>query len=238
MRGTELIKTLERSKTSVLSIGDVIKITGKDENYVKVLLNRLVKRKLLTRIEKNKYSLPNQNPFTVAASIIFPSYISFISAYSYYNLTTQIPSTIFIVSLKQRKEILYNKHRIKFVKFSRKRFFGYLKEYVEGKTVFIAEIEKAILDSLSFPKYCPLSETFFVLKEAQLDEVKLLEYSKRLNSGIVAKKLGYLLEVTGRDVYGSLKGLINKKYDLLNSLKPPTTKKSEKWKIIINEALE
>ncbi len=237
MKSAELIKTIEGSKNSVFSIEDIVKISGKDEYYVKVLLNRLVKRKLLARIEKNKYSLPDQNPLTVASSIVIPSYVSFISAYSYYNLTTQIPSTIFIVSLKQRKEILCDGYRIRFVKFSKERFFGYLREYIGGKTVFVAEVEKAILDSLSLPKYCPIPETFSVLKETPLDEVKLLDYSKRFNSAIVAKRLGYLLELAGRDAYDTLKALINKNYELLNPLKPPTSKKSEKWKIIINEAL-
>jgi predicted transcriptional regulator of viral defense system len=238
MRSERLIRILEESKSSIFSLSDIVKVLNKDEKYVKVLLNRLVKKGFLIRIERNKYSLPNQNPFSIASLLVFPSYISFISAYSYYNLTTQIPSTIFTVSLKQKKRIIYSGYEIRFVKFSRERFFGYLREYIESKAVFIAEIEKAILDSLFLPKYCPLSETFLVLKEAKLNYEKLLEYVKKFNSMIVAKRLGYLLESTGIDLYDSLKSLIDKNYEVFNPLKLSVGKKNEKWRLIINEVLE
>jgi predicted transcriptional regulator of viral defense system len=238
MRSDRFIRVLEESKNSVFSLGDLVRALNKDEKYVKVFLNRLVKKDLLVRIERNKYSLPNQNPFSVASLLVFPSYVSFISAYSYYDLTTQIPSTIFIVSLRQKKEVLYGSYRIRFVKFSRKRFFGYLREYVEGKTVFMAEVEKAILDSLFLPKYCPVLETFSALREAKLDYERLLEYVKKFNSRIVAKRLGFLLDSTGTDLYDSLKHLIDKNYEVLNPLKPPAGRKDRRWGLIVNEVLE
>jgi len=104
--------------------------------------------------------------------------------------------------------------------------------------VFVAEIEKAILDSLFLPRYCPISETFHVLREVNLDYEKLFDYVRRFNSKIAAKRLGYLLEVAGIDAYDSLKNLISKNYELLNPLKPPKNERDEKWKIIVNEVLE
>ncbi|MEM3786519.1 MAG: hypothetical protein QXZ59_03975 [Nitrososphaeria archaeon] len=238
MKSFDLIEALKASKNSVFSIEDIIKITNKNENYVKILLNRLIKRNLLNRIEKNKYVLPHQNPYTIASSIIFPSYISFISAYSYYNLTTQMPTTIFIVSLKQKKELSYNNHTLKFIKFAKTRFFGYKKDYFEGKTIFVAELEKAILDSLYLPKYTPIAETFNVIKEAKLEEEKLIDYSKKYNSKVVIKRLGFLLETADKKVPSTFKKMVNKNYELLSPIKPPTGKKDEKWKMIVNEVLE
>jgi len=238
VRSGNTVRVLQDSRISVFSLGELVRILNKDRDYVKVLLNRLVKRGLLVRVERNKYSLPNQNVFSVASLLVFPSYISFISAYSYYSLTTQIPSTVFVVCLKQKKGVLYGGCRIRFVKFSRKRFFGYLREYVGGKTVFIAEIEKAILDSLLLPKYCPMSETFSALREARLDHEKLTGYAGRLGSRAVVKRLGYLLELTGVNLYDSFKNLIDNNYELLNPLKPPAGERIEKWRIIVNEVLE
>ncbi|MEM2920805.1 MAG: hypothetical protein QXF26_00635 [Candidatus Bathyarchaeia archaeon] len=238
MKSEELIKRLKGSRCSVFSLGDIVKISNKDENYVKVLVDRLIKRKLLIRIEKNKYSLPNENPFSVASLLTFPSYVSLISAYSYYGLTTQIPSTVFVVSLRQKREVLYNGYRIKFVKFSRERLFGYSKDYAEGKIVFVAEVEKAILDSLLLPKYCPLTETFNAIREASLNHEKLLDYTRKFNSKVVAKRLGYLLDVVGLDFNSRLRGLVNKNYEPLNPLKPTTGNRDEKWRIVVNEVLE
>lgn len=238
MRSWELTERLRGSKRSVFSIADIAKLSGKDGDYVKLLLHRLTEKGSLVRIEKNKYSLPDLNPLSVASSLTFPCYISFISAYSYYGLTSQIPSTISVVSLRQKKPVPYHGYEIRFIKFSRRRFFGYTREYVEGRTVFIAEPEKAILDSLLLPRYCPISETFSALKEAKLNHEKLLGYVERLNSRIAAKRLGYLLEAANIDLYGSLKNFIGRNYELLNPLKPPTNRRNVKWKIIVNEALE
>ncbi|NHW00003.1 MAG: hypothetical protein HA496_10265 [Thaumarchaeota archaeon] len=238
MKSSDLVRVLQDSRISVFSLGDLVRVLNRDEAYVKVLLNRLVEKGLLVRVERNKYSLPNQSVFSVASLLVYPSYVSFISAYSYYSLTTRIPSTVFVVCLKQKKEVLYGGFRIRFVKFSGERFFGYLREYVEGKTVFIAEVEKAILDSLLLPKYCPVSETFSVLREAKLDHGKLMRYAVRLGSRTVVKRLGYLLELTGVNLYDSFKNLIDNNYGLLNPLKPPAGERNGKWRIIVNEVLE
>lgn len=238
VRSERLIGVLRDSRLSVFSLGDLVRVLNKDEGYVKVLLNRLVERGLLVRVERNKYSLPGQSVFSVASLLVFPSYVSFISAYSYYGLTAQIPSTVFIVCLRQRKEVFYEGCRVRFVKFSRRRFFGYLREYVEGKTVFIAEVEKAVLDSLLLPRYCPVSETFSALREAGLNRERLLEYAVRLGSRAVVKRLGYLLELAGLDLYPFLKSLVDKNYELLNPLKPSVGERVEKWRLIVNEVLE
>jgi predicted transcriptional regulator of viral defense system len=238
MRSDEFLEKLKTSRSSVFSFSELVKILNKEEAYCKTFLNRLRAKGLLVKLEKGKHALPNQNPLLIASTIVFPSYISFISAYSFHGLTTQLPTTIFVVTTKQRKEIFYERNRIKFVTFSKKRFFGYRREFLENKTIFIAEVEKAVLDSLFLQQYAPITETFFALREAKIDREKLLSYARRFGSRVVGKRLGYLLELIGFDCYNELKSLLSKNYELLNPLKPKTKKKDEKWKLIINEVLE
>jgi predicted transcriptional regulator of viral defense system len=235
MKSSEFIEILKNSKNSVFTFSQLATILGKKEEYAKVFINRLAEKGLL-RLERSKYTLKGTNPFLIASNIIFPSYISFISAYSYYNLTTQIPRTFFVVSLKQRKPISFDSNLIQFVKFERFRFFGFKREIIEGKFVFVAEIEKAILDSLYLPKYCSISETFFALKNAKLDLKKLFRYSKEMKSVAVIKRLGYLLEISGIDA-SEIKTSF-KNYSLLNPNLPKKGEKNEKWKLIINEVIE
>ena len=238
MKAEEFVKILNSVKKIVFSINDVTKILYKDSNYCKVFLNRLEKRKLIVKLERNKYVLPSQDPLLVASSIIFPCYISFISAYYFYNITTQIPKTIFVFSKKQRKDLLYEGVRIKFVKFSPQRFFGYKRENLNGKTIFIAEIEKAILDSIFLPQYTSIHETWLALKEGEIKEERIIEYTKRMNSNALAKRLGYLLELNGIDIYSKIKDMIDKNYVKLNQFKARKGEKNKKWKILINEVLE
>lgn len=234
MKTEEIIKELEKLKFPVFTLLDLTKLLNKDENYVKVFIHRLTNKKLL-RIEKNKYALKGTNPFLIATNLLFPSYLSFISAYSYYNLTTQLPRIYYVVTPKQKKEVRYGENLIKFVKFKSSRFFGFKKELLEGKFMFVAEIEKAIVDSLYLPRYCSVSETFSVLKNAELDEEKLLKYADRMNSSAVLQRLGVLLEILGIQLKLRRKF---KNYILLNPTLPKRGEKNERWKVIINEAIE
>ena len=232
----ELIEYLRRLKNPVFSLNDISKITGYDLRYTKVFLSRIVKTGLLVRVEKNKYVVRDTNPLLVASNLIFPSYISFISALGYHNLTLQIPHIIYVVCLRKKKQISYNGYTIKFVRFNRKSFFGYRRELLDGKYLFIGEVEKVILDCLKLPKYCPISEVFYAIKNAKLDMDKLIRYAKKMSSEAVIKRLGYLLEIAGFDA-SKLK-ISFKNYSLLNPLLHSKGPKNKKWKIIVNEVVE
>jgi predicted transcriptional regulator of viral defense system len=98
---------------------------------------------------------------------------------------------------------------------------------LNGKTIFIAEIEKAILDSIFLPQYTSIHETCLALKEGEIKEERIIEYTKRMNSNALAKRLGYLLELNGIDIYSKIKDMIDKNYVKLNPLK---ARKGEKIK--------
>jgi predicted transcriptional regulator of viral defense system len=228
MKSNDFLAKLKLLKKPVFQINDISRILSKDEKYTRVFLKRIENKGLLKRIERGKYAFEDENPFLIASNLIFPAYISFISALSYYSLTTQIPKDIFIVSLRQKKEL----SNIKFIKFNKKRFFGYKKEKINEKFLFIGEIEKVIADSLFLPKYCPLSEVLFALKNAELSNEKLISYSSKM-SRVAMKRLGYLIELANKEI--SIK--VDFKYDLLNPALGLKGEKNKKWKLIINEVL-
>ncbi len=237
MRVLEFVKWLEELEKPVITINDVCRIIRKEQNYSSVFINRLLKQKYIKKIERGKYCLPDTSPFAVSSNLIFPSYLSFLSALNYYNLTTQISNTLLLVSLKQKNELLYENYKIKIIKFSRERFFGFKRVKIGGKILYVGEIEKVIVDSLHLPKYCPITETFFALNDGKYKKNKLISYALRFKSNAVIKRLGYLLELLGKDIYSDVKDNINNKYDLLN----PFTKKGEKnkkWKLIVGEVLK
>lgn len=236
MKTEKFLEILEGFEKPVLTFNDLIKILGKHE-YAKLFLFRAKKKGSLMRIEKGKYALKGVSTYAVASNIFYPSYISFLSALGYYNLTTQIPKEVFVVTLKQKKGIKFGDHSIHFIKFKPPRFFGFKKERVEGKVVFVAEPEKCIVDSLFLIKYCPLSEILYALKNYRPDIEKLLDYAWRMKSKALLKRLGYLLELSGVDVYSKLKKKLGSKYPPLNPLLEKEGKREKKWKLIINEVL-
>lgn len=235
MRTDEFLNSLKKLKKPVFDINDISRILKKDERYIRVFLNRVKNKELIKRIERGKYAFEDENSFAIASNLIFPSYISFLSALSYYGLTTQIPKTVFVVSLKQKGELKVNGYEIKFIKFKKNRFFGYRREEIDKKILFIGEIEKVIADSLFLPKYCPLSEILFALKNTKFSVDKLILYSLKMNSKVALKRLGYLMELTNEDIYQKLRDKIDSKYDLLNPNLGLKGRRNKKWKLIINE---
>ena len=140
--------------------------------------------------------------------------------------------------MKPKKEIRKESYVIKFIKLKKRRIFGYGKERHHGKTIFVGELEKIIADSLLLPMYCSISEAFTALVEGTYDIKKLIRYAIAMDSVVVLKRLGHLLEKHGVDVYGKLKGKLNKRYDALDPLLPTIGKHDKKWRLIINETFE
>lgn len=234
MKSQELLQHLQGIRKPMFTLHDIAKITGKKKDYLKVYLFRLKKRNILKEVERGKYTL-DAHPFAVASNILFPSYISFLTSYAYYQITTQIPTTIQIVTPISKKRITYERNNIQFITLPKQRIFGYKREMLNGGVVFIAEKEKAIVDSLYLPEYCPVSETAIALQDKELDINKLIRYARRMHSIVVLKRLGYLLEMNGIDIFKNVKNTLNSRYDLLNPMIKKAGKKNMKWKLIINE---
>src|SRR3989344_7428729 len=102
MKTIHLLKKLER--LPLFTENDVAKIVNKSPKYIRTLLFRLNKEKLIRRIEKGKYTL-HEDVLIFASHIVIPSYISLWTALRYYNMTQQQPTLFFVLSKIKRKNI-------------------------------------------------------------------------------------------------------------------------------------
>ncbi len=240
MKAYELVKFMENSEKAVFSINDIAKIIGKNKRYAVLFMDRLKRKGLVARIERDKYILSSIDPFSLASNVVYPSYVSFFSGIRYYNLTTQIPVYLAVAVLKQRKGLKFGGYKIQFIKIKSGMFFGYTRELIGKKHVFVAEKEKVILDCLYLPEYCSIADTYYALQEClnEIDLEKVVRYGKQIGSSAVLKRLGYLLETLGIDIYPKIKGWINKKYDKLNPSMAFGGKKNKKWMLVENEVLD
>ena len=174
--------------------------------------------------------------WVVATSIVKPSYISFLSAFYLHHLTTQIPIRIQVVAPISRKTAFFKDHEIDFIKIKQNRIFGYRKHLFGGSQIYIAEKEKAIVDSLYLQKGVAASDVNNAL--SQCDIKKLISYAIRMESKVVIQRLGYLLELNKFEIPSSFLKMIGQNYVLLNPTLPKKGKRIPKWKLIVNEVLE
>lgn len=224
----QLLKRVER--LPLFTENDAAKIVNKSPKYIRTLLHRLHKNGLIRRVENGKYTL-YEDPMVFSSHIVLPSYLSLWTALRYYNMTEQQPYSIFVMVSSPKKSLTFAKTPILF--FSTKYMFGYKKERYNDVDIFMAEREKAIIDSLLFR--IPVADIKTALESEEVDLKKLSEYAKRTASISLMKRLGYLLETLKGSSYG-LKALDNN-YVRLDYLAKKRGKKDKKWKLIINVEL-
>src|SRR3989344_3630276 len=143
MKEIEIIDKLEEK--SVFSVQDIQRMGGFSREYAKLVLNRLVKRKLIKKVTRNVYTV-QKDILVIASNLKIPSYVSFWSASSYYGFTEQILNTVYVACTRKIKQIAFEGYNIKFVEV--KDFFGYKKIKTEHGEIFIVNNEKLLIDSL------------------------------------------------------------------------------------------
>ena len=131
---------------------DIAKILSISEDSARVLCSRYVKQKYLIRLKRNFYILKEKwdniiqsQKFELANILQVPSYISLMTALSFYEYTTQVQQK-FVESIsfyrtftKDIEGVVFNYSRIK-----RDYYYGFSKK----NNIFIASPEKAFIDSL------------------------------------------------------------------------------------------
>lgn len=142
----ELIKKLQSLDKGYFTMADMQKITDLPRDSLKVAINRLIGKGVLTRIKRGIYQLEFSQVDVpkVANQIYYPSYLSFESALSRYGILSQIPYTQVFATTKRSKKMMLWGTEVEFRQLKKELFFGYQMD--DG--MYIAEPEKALLDQL------------------------------------------------------------------------------------------
>ncbi|MGC8497598.1 MAG: type IV toxin-antitoxin system AbiEi family antitoxin domain-containing protein [Thermoplasmata archaeon] len=166
------------------------------ENYKKIYLYRLKKRGVIRKLIDSVYTC-HEDPMIYATHIFYPSYISLWSAFQYYGTTTQLPLKVQVIGPKN-----FNIESVEMI--SSSNIWGYKKIKYRNFEVFMADLEKAIIDSIISGKV-PLEELNTAI--IKTNKAKMQEYALRVNNN-TAKIVGYLYEINGiemNDLYYKIK---------------------------------
>lgn len=207
----------------LFSLNDLERRFGHDREYLRLKLHRMVERGDLTRIERGKYTV-HDDPMIYATHIETPSFFSYWTALRHYNLTTQQPSRLHVVTRKNRGDF----ENIKF--HSTKNIFGYEKKIYRDFHIFMADKERVLLDCLS-KSTVPVEELKEVAREA--DREKVIKYCEKSRNKALSKRAGFLLEETGKEM-DELQEYVDHNYTTLDLSKPRDGKKDTRWKVVVN----
>jgi predicted transcriptional regulator of viral defense system len=147
------MKILELSKIKKLYFGyeEISRTLGITPQSARVSATRYVDQGVLVKIKRNIYIrkekwkvLEREEKFILANLGQVPSYISFMTALDYYEITTQIQRNfIESAAVKRTKETEVENTIFTYSKIKTNLYFGFKKE----KDFFIATPEKAFLDA-------------------------------------------------------------------------------------------
>jgi len=161
---------------------DIARVLNISPNSAKVAASRYVKAGILIRIKRNLYVLFEnwaimslEQKFTIANLIQVPSYISLMTALSYYEITTQLQQDyIESVGIRRTKDITIEKTVFRYTKIKPELYFGFKRM----RGFFIAEPEKAFVDALYLQSLGRRSIDTSSLDLDKLDWPRILEISK------------------------------------------------------------
>ncbi len=145
-------KKIRESALVLFTPVDLRRILDVSTISIRFFLTRYTKKGAITKLRRGLYALSNNIPseFEIANALLRPSYISLTFALAYYHIIPEITYAVTSVTTRPtyRFEVLgreFRYHRIK-----KPAFTGYMPEKISGKTIFIAEKEKALVDYLYF----------------------------------------------------------------------------------------
>ena len=222
---------LKKNNLLTFKIKDLQLLLNINKTSIYNLVKALKKKGIIKSVGKGFLAFSEANDFSTAVILNSPSYISFWSALNFYGFSDQMPKIIFSASVKRSPKI----NSFKYITLSKERFFGYT--LVDGIT--IAEKEKAIIDSLLFPKYAGgIKEVIKCIKSAlnEIDIDKLLNYALKTKSKAVLRRLGFILEELNfkGKILKVMKNLIGKGYELLDPNLKKANNFNKKWLLDVN----
>lgn len=204
----KLLLALAEKGVSVFTFEEAQEILQTTNSSVKHILMDLARKRRLQRIEKGKYLLIpekagqelywSETPWVIVPYLIDEYYVGFWTAMNYWDMTEQIPYTIFVATTKRKRDLKFGNQKFEFITLSKKKFFGFIKQK-SGKADFnVSSKEKTIVDGLMHPEYCggipEVTKAMWNVRE-ELNWEAVLEMSKQVGLNIVSRRLGYLLNV-------------------------------------------
>ncbi len=147
-------------------------------------LSRLSKRGEIHRVERGKYTA-HEDPLIYATYVETPSYLTLWSGLRFYDLTTQLPTRVQVMTAQSRVDL----DEIQFVASS--NLFGFGRHRYQEFEIFVADPERLLIDCLSRTGV-PVSALRELVET--VEPGKCVDYAARFGRNPVNKRIGYLLE--------------------------------------------
>jgi predicted transcriptional regulator of viral defense system len=252
-QSARLIVALYEAGREIFDLQDVCRQTGLSQPSARSLVRKMAQRGLVTRLKPGLFQIiPLQlgterqyvgNPHVIARELVHGDeyYISHASAMDIHGMLTQPQFVVYITTLKAHRPIAIHGSEYRFVRTKKEHFFGLMEHWVDKQErVTVSDLERTIVDGLKQPEYCggftEVAKAYWI-RRADMNADKLADYALRLGISVVARRLGFLLELFDVQAPAALDRLQEqavRPYLLLDPIMPNEGKYLARWKLRVN----
>jgi len=207
----------------LFTVNEAERASGMERASLREKLSRLSRRGELDRVERGKYTV-HDDPMIYATHVDRPSYVTLWSGLRFYGVTTQQPTRVQVMVVRNRSDL----PNVRF--YATNRLFGFGKQRYRAFEVFVAEEERLLLDCIA-RDLVPVSEVRDLV--ATVDIETATAYAKRLGTHAVEKRLGYLFETVRGETVEALH-VDDRNYPVLDLSRPSDGETNARWRIRVN----
>jgi len=240
----DLLRMLDDQELNIFSLEHVKKIAGEKFSNVSELVENLVHKKMLSRIERGKFCRANfRDENVIGCFLVEDGAVAYWSALNRHGLTEQFPNTIFIQTskLKPAKTVFGTKYQ--FIKITKTKRAGIVKEGFGNNQYAMTDVEKTIVDCFDLPEYSGgYAELLRAFGQSSLDSAKLIEYCKAVANKAATKRMGFMAEMLKPEQLKSFidfaKKEVNQKYNLFDPAGEDEGEFVNAWRLRLNISRE
>jgi predicted transcriptional regulator of viral defense system len=236
----ELMLMLDEYEIDIFSLDDVRKLIPDQIDEVNELIENLVHKKILSRIERGKYCKANFRDEKVIGCFLVPDgAIAYWSALNLHGLTEQFPNTIFIQTTKTKSDKSIFGVAYQFVKIKPRKRTGIQNEGYGNHKYSLTDKEKTIVDCFDLSQYSGgYSELIRAFDQAELDQDRLIDYCEAIQNISATKRMAFLAELLEKKKFSRFlkyaETTVNPRYILFDPFGEETGAFNNKWKLRLN----
>jgi len=244
MTQNDFLKYLEEEEIQIFKIQNLKSKFGLDNKIINNIVENLVVKGLLSRIERGIYCRANFRDENVIGTFLAKdSTVAYWSALNLHGLTEQFSNKIFIQTTQLKKEVEFAGTIYQFIKIQPNKRTGIIFNGYGNYKYPITDIEKTIVDCFDLPQYSGgFAELIRAFYNAKLNAQKLIDYCESINNVAVIKRLGFLAELFEKKDLSSFvkfaRSKVNRSYNLFDIFEENTGDTNSDWRLRMNVSSE
>lgn len=236
----QFIKLIDENEIPYFNMKNIEKKLGVKYSNLNEILENLVDKGLLARIERGKYRRFNfYDPYVLGTFISRDGVVAYWSALYLHGLTERFPNKVFVKTTFRKRNNTLSGTKIKFVSVKDDKMLGNEYSGYGNKRFPLTDVEMTLVDCFDQLRYSgPIPDLIKSFQLATIDSDKLIEYTSLYNNVSIIKRMGFLAELLKKNEITKFIKFAqkrkNNKYTLFNPGGDNTGEFNSRWNLRLN----